>query len=62
MADYPDQTERIEDFLKNHLDADSDAKEVKKAIDALLRRGRSYGTIRRALSELQFEAEEFPEE
>jgi len=62
LADYPDQTERIEDFLKNHLDADSDAKEVKKAIDALLRRGHSYGTIRRALSELQFEAEEFPEE
>ena len=62
LADYPDQSEKIEDFLRNRLDADSDEKEVKKAIDALLRRGHSYGTIRRALNELRFDAEEFPEE
>ena len=62
LVDYPDQSEKIEDFLRNRLDADSDGKEVKKAIDALLRRGHSYGTIRRALNELRFDAEEFPEE
>ena len=62
LADYPDQTEKIEDFLLSKLDADSGEKEIKKAIDALLRRGHSYGTIRRALNGLNFEAEEFPEE
>ena len=62
LAGYPDQADRIEEFLRGRLDADSDEKEIKKAIDALLRRGHSYGTIRRALNELSFEAEEFPEE
>lgn len=62
LEGYPDQLEKIEDFLRNRLDADSDDKEIKKAIDALLRRGHSYGTIRRALNGLSFEAEEFPEE
>ena len=62
LADYPDQEERIADYLRSRLDAESSEKEVKKAIDALLRRGHSYGTIRRALNELQFKAEEYPEE
>ena len=62
LADYPDQQDKIEDFLRSRLDPDSDDKEVKKAIDALMRRGHSYGIIRRALNELSFEAEEFPEE
>ena len=62
LADYPDQLEKIEDFLYSRLDASSDAREIKKAIDALLRRGHSYGTIRRALNGLQLDAEEFPEE
>ena len=62
LEDYPDQLEKIEDYLRSRLDADSDEKEIKKAIDALLRRGHSYGTIRRALNELRFDAEEFPEE
>ena len=62
LEDYPDQEEKIEDFLRSRLDGSSDAKEVKKAIDALMRRGHSYGTIRRALNGLQLDAEEFPEE
>ena len=62
LADYPDQSEKIEAYLRAHLDEDSDQKDVKKAIDALMRRGHSYGTIRRALNELRFDAEEFPEE
>ena len=62
LADYPEQTEKIEDFLRSRLDADSSEKEIKKAIDALLRRGHSYGTIRRALNAIDFEAEVFPEE
>ena len=38
-----------------------DDKTLKKAVDALIRRGHSYGNIRAALSELSAD-EEFPEE
>ena len=62
LADYPDQQMKIADFLRSRLDADSDAKDVKKCIDALMRRGHSYAVIRRALNELRLETEEFPEE
>lgn len=62
LADYPDQLEKIEAFLRSRLDADSDQKEIKKAVDALLRRGHSYAVIRRCLSELTFDTDEFPEE
>ena len=62
LAEYPDQLEKISQYLRDHLCADSDQKEIKKAIDALLRRGHSYGTVRRALNELRFDTEEFPED
>ena len=62
LADYPDQQIKIADFRRSRLDADSDAKDVKKCIDALMRRGHSYAVIRRALNELRLETEEFPEE
>ena len=58
LADYPNQWEKIESFLRSRLDADSDQKQIKKAIDALLRRGHSYGTIRRVLNELSFDSED----
>ena len=58
LADYPDQWEKIESFLRSRLDEDSDQKQIKKAIDALLRRGHSYGTIRRVLNELSFDSED----
>ena len=62
LADYPDQSEKIEEFLRSRLDADSDRREVKKAIDALMRRGHSYGVIRRALGTFLTDSEEFPED
>ena len=62
LADYPDQSEKIAAFLRSRLDADSDDKQVKRAIDALIRRGHSYGTIRRVLDELNFDTEDFQEE
>ena len=61
LEDYPDQKERIEAFLKSRLDSDSDEKQVRRAIDALIRRGHSYGTIRRVLNELSFDSEDFEE-
>ncbi len=62
LADYPDQTEKITAFLKSRLDADSDEKQVRRAVDALIRRGHSYGVIRRALDALSFDTEDFQEE
>ena len=62
LEDYPDQNEKIEAFLRSRLDADSDQKQIKKAIDALLRRGHSYGTIRNILNGLSFDTEDYYED
>ena len=62
LADYPDQLEKIESFLRSRLDADSDDKQIKKSIDALIRRGHSYGKIRQVLNTLSFDTEDFLEE
>ena len=61
LADYPDQQDKILAFLESRLDAESDEKDIRKAIDALLRRGHSYGNVRRALDRLSFDTDEFPE-
>ena len=61
LADYPDQIEHILCFLRAKLDDDSDQKDVKKAIDALLRRGHSYSEIRAALQQMAMDPDEFPE-
>ena len=61
LEDYPDQTERIADFLRTKLRDPEDPKQVRRAIDAALRRGHSYGEVKRALeiigTESQFEEE-----
>ena len=62
LADYPEQTEKIVSFLRSRLDEDSDERQVKKCIDALLRRGHSYRTIRQALNSIEWDSEEFPED
>ncbi len=62
LADYPEQDDTVLEYLKARLDRASDQKDVKRAVDALLRRGHSYGTIRRALDRLELEAEEFVED
>ena len=61
LRDYPDQSDEICDFLREKLSADSDPREVKRAIDALIRRGHSYGLIRRCLSQLRFDTDDLPE-
>ena len=59
LESYPDQTDRIADFLRSKLRDPEDPKQVKRAIDAALRRGHSYGDVKRALemigTESQFE-------
>ena len=49
LNDYPDQTEKILEFLRTRLGQQWDEKDVRKATDALIRRGHSYSQIRSAL-------------
>ena len=58
LEDYPDQTERIAEFLRTKLRDPDDPKQVKRAIDAALRRGHSYGDVKRALETIGSELEE----
>lgn len=62
LEDYPDQIDAIGAYLESKLNGDSDQKEIKRAIDALIRRGHSYSQIRRALDRLSLETEEFTED
>ena len=62
LVDYPDQTDRIVSFLRGRLTDSEDPKQINRAVDALLRRGHSYGQIRSALDRLSLDAEDFPEE
>ena len=62
LAEYPDQYEKIEAFLRSRLDADSDQKQIRKTIDALIRRGHSYGTIRSVLNGLSFDTDDIYED
>lgn len=62
LADYPDQRDKISQFIKSRVTNVSDQKQIKRAVDSLLRRGHSYRVIREALNELCFDAEDFPEE
>ena len=62
LADYPDQEEKIQDFLRAKIKDPRDPREVKRAVDALMRRGHSYGTVRRALNQLQLDNEDFLED
>ena len=49
LADYPDQSDSIREYIASHLPAEPDQKTLKKVIDALLRKGHSYRAIRRVL-------------
>ena len=62
LADYPDMEESIADFLRSKLGADPDEKDKKRAIDAALRRGHSYGSVCRAMSSLSLDCDNFEEE
>ena len=49
LDDYPDQMDEIIAFLHSRLGESWDEKDLRKATDALLRRGHSYSKIRHAL-------------
>ena len=56
------RSDEIEEFLRSRLGREYDEREVKRAIDALMRRGHSYPQIRSALNQLRLEMDEFLEE
>ena len=58
LEDYPDQTEAIAAFLRTKLRDPDDPKQVKRAIDAALRRGHGYSDVKRALELIGSEFEE----
>lgn len=55
LEGYPDQSEAIESFLRSKITSREDPREVKRAVDALLRRGHSYSLIRAVLSEMDLQ-------
>ena len=58
---YPDQTEYIVSFLESHLVKESDPRQLRKVIDALLRRGHNYNQIRKALKIVEADIDTLPE-
>ena len=61
LAGYPDQQDKILDFLKNKLPEFPTDKDIRRTVDALLRRGHNYAQIRHALMQLSLDSEDFPE-
>lgn len=49
LEDLPDPDEDITAFLDQRLGEDPDSKEIKRAVDALIRRGHTWQDIRRCL-------------
>ena len=62
LSDYPDQTDAMIKFLHSRLTDPDDPKQVKRAADALLRRGHSWTEIRHALAQFGEDAEAFQED
>ena len=61
LEGYPDQTDAIVRLLQQKLRDPGDPKQVHRAIDAALRRGHSYGDVKRALEQIGTESD-FEEE
>ena len=62
LAEYPDQQDKITEYLSAKLPSCPDDRQVRRAIDALLRRGHTYHQIRKALEQLSVDTEESLEE
>ena len=62
LEDYPEQLDKIEKFLRSRLDSESDERDIRRAVDALLRRGHNYSRIRQVLNRLDFDSEDVLEE
>lgn len=61
LEEYPEQTEAIVSFLRSRLGDSREERDVRRATEALIRRGHSYQEIRRGLQQLSVD-EDFLEE
>lgn len=57
LADYPDQTDKIMEFLRSRLKDDYEERDLRRATDALLRRGHTYHEIRKSMQMLSMETD-----
>ena len=62
LADYPDQTDSITQFLRSRLGESWNERDLKRAMDALVRRGHNYSQIRKALQNLEMDIDDYLEE
>lgn len=62
LENYPDQQDKIRSFLVKHLSESSDNKQIKKIVDALLRKGHSYSNIRAVLTDIFEDTDSFLED
>lgn len=62
LEGYPDQQEKIMEFLNSRLRGSWDQRELKRTIDALVRRGHSYSDIQRCLRQLSLDTDDLREE
>ena len=62
LENYPEQTDAIVVFLRDRLGENWDDRQLHRVMDALIRRGHSYGEIRKGLEMMELDTEEFPEE
>ena len=62
LENYPDQFSAVVRYLQEHLDVDSDERQKKRVIEALLRRGHTYSLIRRAMEEISCDTDDIPED
>ena len=57
LEDYPNQTEAIVAFLRSRLGSSWEDRDLRRAMDALVRRGHSYSEIRRGLQMLSVDGD-----
>lgn len=57
LSDYPDQSEQLQQFLRTRLGEKPDEKQIRRTVDALLRRGHSREAVYDALHQVMREAE-----
>lgn len=62
LSDYPDQMDAIVSYLRAKIVDARDSRQLRKAVDSLIRRGHSYSQIRRALEVLAVDTDDFPED
>ena len=62
LEDYPDQCDKIFTFLQSKLKGDWEERDLKRAVDALLRRGHSYSEIRAGLEKLRIDPDDLQED